>query len=246
METNRFNQIDDYLQERLTNQEERAFEEEMERDKELFRQVGLCRELKEAILEEDVNMLRAKLTLASQKAQTKNKLRALPLLLAASVAIILTTSILLWRNYTDPENLFKNNYARFEVPGMERGANIGGNNQQTKIVDLYRRGNLKSAIPLLEKYIQQNTNDKVAELMLSSAYIEYGMASKAEGILAKAVNQSKYDIYTETAQWYLCLTYLNQKKYKEAFIETSKIRASGGKYASKAEAINIRLMNHLN
>lgn len=199
METNRFNQIDDYLQERFTNQEARAFEDEMKSDKKLFREVMLCREMKEAILEEDVNALRMKLATASANAQIGKKRQTLPLLLAASVAIIITTSILLWRNYTNPDNLFRNYYARFEVPGTERGAHAGDNSLQSKIIDLYQGDNLKSAIPLLKKYTQEAPNDKIAVLMLSSAYIEFGMASEAEGILVKAVNQSRYDIYTETA-----------------------------------------------
>ena len=88
METNRFKQIDDYLQERLTNKEASEFEEELLHDKELSRQVQLCRELKDAILEEDVAFLRQKLSNIS-KEKPKSMRRPLLLKIAATFAILI-------------------------------------------------------------------------------------------------------------------------------------------------------------
>jgi len=247
METNRFNQIDDYLQERLTNMEAKAFEEEMAANKDLYRQVELCRELKEAILEEDVNMLRQKLTEVSREViPTKRMLSTMPLKMVATVAIFVVASFFIWRSYSSPEHLFSNNYSRFEVPGLTRGAYVSSDGLQSQIIELYRQGKMQEVIPQLEKYTQQRHDEAVAKLMLSSAYLENNMAPKAEKLLKDLANQVDDGMYSETAQWYLCLSYLMQEKYKEAFIASSKIKAQGGKYAESARAINDRLMSYLN
>ncbi len=244
METNRFNQIDDYLQDRLTHKEARTFEEEMATNNELKIQVKLCRELKEAILEEDVVNLRRKLEkISKENHQTKGLFTHISVKIAASVAVFVVATILLWASYSNPEYLFENYYSRYETPGTTRGSSA--NNDPTKIMELYGQGQLKKTIPLLETYTQTHTNDAVALLMLSSAYLENDMALKAEEIVKIMINQNQDAIYTETAQWYLCLAYLSQEKYKEAFIESSKIEAQGGKYAESAKKINKRLIKHL-
>jgi len=244
METNRFNQIDDYLQDRLTQKEARAFEEEISTDNELKIQVKLWRELKEAILEEDVVSLRRKLEkLSKENHQTKGLFNHMSTKIAASVAVFVVATILLWASYSTPKHLFETYYSRYEALGATRGCSA--NNDPTKIMELYEQGQLKKTIPLLEPYTQTHTNDAVAILMLSSAYLENDMAIKTEVLVKNMINQNQDGIYTETAHWYLCLAYLSQEKYKEAFIESRKIEDQCGKYAERAEKINKRLMKYL-
>ena len=71
------------------------------------------------------------------------------------------------------------------------------------------------------------------------------MALKAESLLITALNQNQEEIHEETLQWYLCLSYLQDKKYKEAFIESSKISARGGRYAKDAKVISSKLIDYL-
>ena len=244
METNRFKQIDDYLQERLTNKEASEFEEELLHDKDLSRQVQLCRELKEAILEEDVAFLRQKLSNIS-KEKPKSMRRPLLLKIAATFAILIVASTIIWKSYNSPDQLFSNYYARYELSGVGRDAYANSNTQQAQIIVLYKQGRLQEVIPLLEEYTQEHPEETVAKLILASAYIENDMALKAESLLITALNQNQEEIHEETLQWYLCLSYLQDKKYKEAFIESSKISARGGRYAKDAKVISSKLIDYL-
>ncbi len=244
METNRFKQIDDYLQERLTNKEASEFEEELLHDKELSRQVQLCRELKDAILEEDVAFLRQKLSNIS-KEKPKSMRRPLLLKIAATFAILIVASTIIWKSYNSPDQLFSNYYARYELSGVGRDAYANSNTQQAQIIVLYKQGRLQEVIPLLEEYTQEHPEETVAKLILASAYIENDMALKAESLLITALNQNQEEIHEETLQWYLCLSYLQDKKYKEAFIESSKISARGGRYAKDAKVISSKLIDYL-
>ena len=246
METNHFKQIDDYLLDRLTKAEARAFEEEMAKDRKLFHQVKLCRELKEAVLEEDIDNLRQKLIKTSQiNLRKKRMFKFMSLKVAAAVAVFVVATFLIWENYSSPKHLFENNYTRFEVSGIVRGDYENSNQLQSHIIEIYGEGKLIEAIPLLENYIQNRPADALARLMLSSAYIENNMAPKVEALVENLIDQNQNGIYTETAQWYLCLAYLTQEKYKEAFIVSSNIKAQGGRYAQSAKMINERLMRHL-
>lgn len=244
METNRFKQIDDYLQERLTNKEASEFEEELLHDKELSRQVQLCRELKDAILEEDVAFLRQKLSNIS-KEKPKSMRRPLLLKIAATFAILIVASTIIWKSYNSPDQLFSNYYARYELSGVGRDAYANSNTQHAQIIVLYKQGRLQEVIPLLEEYTQEHPEETVAKLILASAYIENDMALKAESLLITALNQNQEEIHEETLQWYLCLSYIQDKKYKEAFIESSKISARGGRYAKDAKVISSKLIDYL-
>lgn len=244
METNRFNQIDDYLQERLTNKEAKEFEEEVLHDKELSRQVQLCREIKEAILEEDVAGLRQKLSKIG-KEKTKNRHRTLLLNMAAALAILVVTSVIVWKSYNSPDQLFNNYYTRYQPSGVGRSAATNRTLLQERIIELYTHGKLKDVTPILEKYTAEHTNETAAKLMLASAYIENNSPKKAENLLINTLNENQTEIYTETAQWYLCLAYLRQKKYKEALIVSSKITAYGGKYSKDAEVISKKLTDYV-
>ena len=243
METNRFKQIDDYLQERLTNKEAREFEEELLHNNELARQVQLCRELKEAILEEDVAVLRQKLSNIC-KEKPKSLRRPLLLKIAATFAILVVTSTIIWKNYNSPNQLFSNYYARYELSGVGRNAYANSNTKQSQIITLYKQGLLQEVTPLLEEYTKEHPEETVSTLMLASAYIENDMALKAETLLVAALHQNQEEINEETLQWYLCLSYLQNKKYREAFIESSKITARGGRYAKDAKVISSTLIDY--
>lgn len=236
METNRFNQIDNYLQERLTNKEAREFEEELFQNKEFSRKVQLCRELKEAILEEDIATLRQKLSKIS-KEKPKSIHKAMLLKMAATFALLIVASAIVWKSYDSPERLFNTYYSRYQPSGIGRNASSNRTIQQEHIIELYKQGKLIDVTPLLEKYTAEQSGETAAMLMLASAYLENNATTKAEILLVNILNQNQKEIYTETAQWYLCLSYLKQEKYKQLSIELSKIIAHGGKYSKDAEKI---------
>ena len=89
METNRFNLIDDYLLERLTNSEAQEFEKEMATNDELRHQVTLCRELKEAILEDDVANLRKQLIKSRDEVKIAEKSNLSNLFKVAAVLMLM-------------------------------------------------------------------------------------------------------------------------------------------------------------
>ncbi len=242
METNRFKQIDDYLQERLTNKEAIEFEDEMLLDDELSRQVQLCRELKEAILEQDVALLRQKLSDIS-KEKPKSMHRPLFFKMAATFTIIFATSVLTWKIYNSPQQLFNNYYTRYELSGVGRDASA--NSSALQITTLDSEGKFNEVTPLLEQYTNKHPGETAAALMLASVYLENNTALKAENLIKKTINQNQQEIYTETLQWYLCLTFLHEKKYKEALIESSQIASRGGKYAQDAEIIASKLKDYM-
>ena len=246
METNRFNLIDDYLLERLTNTEAQEFEKEMASNDELRKQVELCRELKEAILEEDVANLRKQLTISqnevikTQKGGLHNLLKVAAVLMVLSVA-----TFFLWKTTNSPTNLFDKYYSRYVLPSISRGSNPSDQNNQQEIAKLYQHGNFDRAIPALEKYLETRPDDEVSRLMLASAYLESNMQDKAIEMLQSTIKTNPDGVYAETAEWYLCLSYLSEANYNDAFILANKIKTNGGKYASKAKEINDFLTNYL-
>lgn len=246
METNRFNQIEDYLLERLTNKEAQEFEEEMAHDDELKQQVDLYRELKEAILEEDVVNLRKQLAIARNEVLKEKKGGLSNLLKVAAVLVVMSAAtFFLWKVYDSPTNLFDKYYARYDVPSTSRGNEPAAYSIQNEIVEHYRSGKLNLAIPELQNYVNTRPEDQVGRLMLASAYLENNKPANAESLLESTIERYPDGLYTETAEWYLCLAYINQAKYNEAFIIANKIKVNGGKYASKAKEINDYLTEYL-
>ena len=247
METNHFNKIDDYLLEKLTNKEAQEFEKEMAADEELQQQVQLCRELKDAILETDIVNLRKQLSEASKEVKPAARGGLSNLIKVAAVLVVMAVStFFLWKVYDTPTSLFDKYYTRYEMPTTSsRGNEPMMQNIQAKIVDFYRHGKLDNAIPDLQKYVKTRPEDQVGRLMLVSAYLENNQAANAEALLKSTIERYSDGLYTETAEWYLCLAYINQAKYNDAFILANKIKINGGKYASKAKEINDYLTDYL-
>lgn|GEM_PF-1555581 len=242
METNRFNLIDDYLLERLTNSEAQEFEKEMATNDELRHQVTLCRELKEAILEDDVANLRKQLIKSRDEVKIAEKSNLSNLFKVAAVLMLMSVAtFFLWKVTDSSTNLFDKYYARYEISSTSRDSNLSNHSIQNEIIQLYQQGQFEKAIPALQNYLNDRPQDQVCRLMLASAYLESNKPHEAEKLLQSTMEKYPEGLYTETVEWYLCLAYLSQANYNEALILANKIKMIGGRYATKANEINDNL-----
>lgn len=137
-----------------------------------------------------------------KKNQSKSRFISTYLAVAASVALVLISSIFYFNNDNfDARTAFLENYEPFPVRPSVRN----DQNQLLPGLQFYKEGKYQEAIPLLE---QESKNNVINCIYLSNAYIETGNYHKAKEVLKSYIPEIEDKVIRRYANWYLGLTYL--------------------------------------
>lgn len=232
--------IDDYILGKLPKGSLEQFEKELKVNLDLQREVNLCLELKDSIINADEQSLRAKLNIA-HSGLYRNRFRVsrlASLIAVASIALMFGVYSLFFTTASNPQKIFAAYYKPFQVTGETRAANGELTVAiSTDLVRLYANNEYDNVIPVLESVLKRYPSESKAILMLSSAYIQSNRAEMAEKLLKNSLNVKDDLLFSETKKWYLALVILKQNRPDDARTVLQQIYNEKGLYAARAKEI---------
>lgn len=234
------NKIDDYLGGHLTEKEKKLFEDELNKNPLLKKKVKLCRELKDAIIDDEVALLRQKLAKVSL-AKPKKYLTSTWLItvsVAASLLILFSLRLFFTDAGTSKQKLFYDNYKPFEIVGEFRYANRIVSDSLLEVArKLYTEKNYQEVVAILEDIRISMPNNYSICLMLVTSYLELGKPEIAEELILQYDTASVDLIYRETIEWYYVLVLLKLERNEKLSQELQKIVDQNGLYSRQAASI---------
>jgi len=153
---------------------------------------------------------------------------------AASVMLLVALTFYLMRDQTPiNEKLYAAYFEPFDSPGS--GLTRGTNEVTIKneAYQAYDNGNYKVAAQLFEQIISEK-EDAIAQLCLGNSYLKQNDFPKAEKIFTDML--TKHSELLTQAKWYLALTYLKENKLERAKAILWQISKSST-YGEKAQKL---------
>lgn len=243
MEDNYNEKIDPYLDGELSGEEKAAFEKSMEQDpqlKEEIRENLLLREVVETGYQEkmrtDIRRWRSEASQSGPQRATNIRRLGYRLAAAAGVVIILTATI-----FTGIVPQYSNSRiaARYYEPDEDLGAIRGAKDADIlrQAFENYEQGNYTGAIPGFQRY---PSNDK-ALYGLGLSFLQIKDYENAVETFKTLIERNNIE-YTEKAEFYLLLSYLEADEIGPEFQELlDKMIEEGGYYAGQAEGVKKKL-----
>ena len=236
--------IDDYLMGNLSPEELKEFEKELKKNPSLEKEVMLCRELKESIVNEDVYSLREMLNRSHLEAARPRKTSIYKLLListAAALLLLMGIKFLFEVNKPNYEKIYQIHFQPYQITGNTRDVNNTTTILSTELIRLYFNKEYEAVVPILEAYLDSFPKDYQANLMLATALLETQNAHKAE-IILRELMEERNELAEEIVQWHFALSLLRQGKIEELKQVLEIIINDGGFYSENAKSI-LRTLN---
>jgi len=244
--TARSEDIEGYIYNRLSEEELASFEAELAENKSLVSEVGLIREIDQALKEADVMRLRGKLQsiageIASEK-QTERSFagkatarRVILSSVAASLILLLGITGLLSRE-SSRDDLYQNFHTTYQTSGISRSASLTTDQALSLAMQKFDNQEYETALNLLKDVISKNQNNMVGHFYAGAALQETGKYQNAIREY-ETVIVDKDNLFIEQAEWYIGLCYLQTNEDKKAYKQFKKIAKNEGFYQQKAQAI---------
>jgi hypothetical protein len=226
--------IEKYLQNRLSPDEKRIFEELLEKDVDFKNEVTFQLNLKRVLQKEDEDSFRNLVSdLERKSSKPQSKRFFIMLTVAASIIIFLgLTYFLKISNKPTDNELFAAYFQPYEnvIYPIERGSD-----QQTEEVlafYTYEEGDYEAAAVLFSQ-LYNSSKESYYLFYEANALLQSDRASEAIPLLLEHL-QSK-DVLKEKTKWYLALAYLkeqdkrNAKKYLREVVKDGKYKARDAK-----------------
>ena len=237
-----FDQVKRYLSGEMNDEEKKQFEDIIDNDPELARQVDLDQVLLEGIQLHYRGQLKEKLKgLDRHDLQTASPsfpiFRALAI--AAGVMLIMVVGFLVFDNKPDSQELYTTYFKPYYnvVNNIERGETVSGEDDPYQ---LYETGEYQRANELFEKLLLMEPGNNQLIFYNGLSYLNSGLTSRAIDNLSKVAGKEDF-LLSGTAYWYLGLAYLKENRIKEATETFTFLAEEGSGYAARANEILDRL-----
>ncbi|MDP2335843.1 MAG: hypothetical protein Q8N05_05250, partial [Bacteroidota bacterium] len=244
--TARAEDIEGYLYNKLSEEEMTSFEAGLSINKDLVAEVGLIREIDLALKETDVMRLRGKLQaiageIASEKQTERSfagKFTARKIILssvAASLILLMGITGLLSRQSSEAE-LYQDFHTTYQTSGISRSVSMTTDQTLSIAMQKFDNQEYETALNLLNDVISRNKNNMVGHFYAGAALQETGRYQNAIREY-ETVIVDKDNLFTQQAEWYIGLCYLQTNENKKAYQQFKKIAKNEGFYQQKAQAI---------
>ncbi|UII33188.1 tetratricopeptide repeat protein [Fulvivirga ulvae] len=232
--------IEKYLNNNLTEAEQKDFELKMQ-DADFADTVRVYTEVNESLQakekrKEGEEHLKHTLKTVSEEffATSKKKGKVVPLrniYWATAACIILALSFLFILNWSSDAPEYSN-YAHYEPLALSSRSD----NQSLTIAaeETFNNGKYAEAAALLEQLSETDPDNPRLKVYLALSYIETENYTQAEHLLAEV--QQGTSIFQSTASWYLALSFLKQGNEKACKKQLSKIQ-EGSPYFEESRAL---------
>ncbi|MFK7948038.1 MAG: hypothetical protein AB8G11_10625 [Saprospiraceae bacterium] len=246
--------IESYLNNTLSGEELAAFEEQLANDKELAKEVFLVKDTNEAIQDmvieeeylpqlQELNNKYFKKKSVETVATKKNS----SIIIAVVIILGLLAGFFGWQYLTDTEEvdeeaIFAAYYEPYAADELTRGETDATTTYEEAIA-LYNKSDFVSAIPILEQQITNETNKIPAQILLANCYLSNEPKELQAAIdLLKPLSTDTSHSFTEVAQWYLALAYIEHEKLNLAQPILQEIADKEiGKYPKMAKEVLLKM-----
>ncbi|MEM7549579.1 MAG: tetratricopeptide repeat protein [Bacteroidota bacterium] len=242
--------IEKYLEGDLEGIELKNFEKKLENIPELKREITLQKEIREALLEKDVDEFRTKLQtfkkvggIEKQKSNPSTLTISLLYKVAASVLLILSSALvvfLIFFNKPSNHELFNEYFIPYDNLVVSRGSS-SENPQLNKAMSLYDIGKYRKAIEAFKNTKQENS--VVASFYMGVSYLSIGDTENSINKFSEVI-ESDNEILAEVAMWYKALAMIKKEDVEAAKKILKQLTTSENSrfYRDRAES----LLNELN
>lgn len=239
-----YEMIHAYLDGSLEEAERRAFEEAMEKDELLRKEVSLHREVDSALGETDILNLRSKLkTIHKKVTEPENEARILRMkprqavAAVAAVAILLIGSAWVFNMITNPAMSGDQLYEMYYQPDdavmvMRSGSATDSESMLVEALRKYESDDFEGALQLFKK----DKSNLMVHFYSGLAYMEIEHFNEAIRSF-QTILDDQQNLFIEQAMWYQGLCYIKigqTDKAKEVF---SELNVPGSSYRAKVEFI---------
>jgi hypothetical protein len=239
-------ELESYIHSELSNEELASFEAELASNQKLMDEIGLIKNIDLALSETDVMQLRNNLqNIASEIAANKQtersfagKFKAKRIVLstvAASLILLLGITGILSRQ-SSQEDIYQKFYNKYEATGIVRSANLTANKTLSEALQKFENQDFNAAIDLFSEVINRDQNNMVGHFYTGVSLQETGKYQNAIKEY-ETVIIDKDNLFTEQAEWYIGLCYLQTNENKKAYQQFKKIAKNEGFYQQKAQSI---------
>ena len=239
-------ELESYIHSELSNEELVSFEAELTSNRKLMDEIELIKNIDLALSETDVMQLRNNLqNIAGEIAASKQTERSfagkfkvkriLVSTVAASIILLLGITGILSRQ-SSQEDIYQKFYNKYEVTGIVRSANLTANQTLTKALQKFEDQDYNAALDLFSEVISKDQNNMVGHFYSGISLQETGKYQNAIKEY-ETVIIDKDNLFTEQAEWYIGLCYLQTNENKKAYKQFKKIAKNEGFYQQKAQSI---------
>lgn len=239
-------ELESYLNQELSGDKLASFEEQLISNQELKDEINLIKNIDLALKESDVMNLRSKLRdIAGDIASQKQTERAFPAriksgrvvisTIAAAIILLLGITGLLSKQMSQGE-IYQKFYTKYETSGIVRSADLTANQTLTEALQKFDNQQYQAALNLFSQVIANDQNNMVGHFYSGVALQETGKYKNAIKEF-ETVTIDKDNLFTEQAEWYMGLCFIQTNENKKAYKQFKKIAKKEGFYQQKAKAI---------
>ena len=239
-------ELENYIHSELSNEELASFEDELISNQKLMDEIELIKNIDLALSETDVMQLRNNLQnitgeiVANKQTERSfaGKFKAKRFVLstvAASLILLLGITGILSRQ-SSQEDVYQKFYNKYEATGIVRSANITANQTLTEALRKFENQDYNAALNLFSEVIKRDQNNMVGHFYTGVSLQETGKYQNAIKEY-ETVIVDKDNLFTEQAEWYIGLCYLQTNENKKAYKQFKKIAKNEGFYQQKAQSI---------
>jgi hypothetical protein len=248
--------IEAYLNKTLSGDELIAFEKQLATDKELAKEVFLVKDTNEAVEDlaieaeylPQLEVLNKKyFQKAAVEKRKPNNSRMIIIVLIGIFALVLGFFVGQYfkestSTEVEEELIFASYYQPYAADELTRGENGVTTTYETAIT-FYNESNFAAAIPILKEYTADSINAIPAQILLANCYLSSEPKQVEAAInLLKALSTDNTHSFTEVAQWYLALAFIDKKDLVSAQPILQEIADKDiGKYPKMAKEVLIEL-----
>jgi len=239
-------ELESYIHSELSSEELASFEAELTSNQKLMDEIELIKNIDLALSETDVMQLRNNLqNIAGEIAANKQtersfsgKLKAKRIVLstvAASLILLLGITGIMSRQ-SSQDDIYQKFYNRYEATGIVRSANLTANKTLSEALQKFEDQDYNAALDLFSEVISRDQNNMVGHFYTGVSLQETGKYQNAIKEY-ETVIIDKDNLFTEQAEWYIGLCYLQTNENKKAYQQFKKIAKNEGFYQKKALTI---------
>ena len=245
MNEKNFDRIENYLDDQLNENETLDFEKDLMDDLDLEMELSLHNEINEAIMEEDVMDLRAKLeaidTPTTPQEKRKTRFQGNWRIAAASMILFIGMASAFYmldnKTYTN-EEVFVNYYKPYSIVNNTRSSSVTENTDKVieQALQSYESKNYRAALSLFQTILDKDSTNLTSNFYSGISNIQVQEYPKANKNFIRVLDH-KNNLFIEQSEWYLGFCYLmtnEREKAKEAF---SAIAKGNSFYRTKAKEI---------
>ena len=233
--------IESYLDGSKEKEEREKLEILLNKDKDLFAEVELHKDINEAISDDNVFDFRnIIITLFGKKDTRKLEKKAgfmkyLKYPVAAAIIVLIGFSLFQILTFKSPSEVYQIYYKPYQTDISTRSIINSTDKIQLSYI-LYQEGNYEASFEILSNYLEKNIDDQAAQFYYSMNAIELDKNELAIKELL-LIEENTFSPFSLHARWYLAMVYLKLNQADKARIYLEILSLEDNMYSKKAKEI---------